>query len=77
MLKRIKSFLFENQTVRQTVAKNTFWLTVSNVGGRLLRAVIIIYAARVLGAGEWGAFSYAITLAAFLTVLLISESITL
>lgn len=68
MLKRIKSFLFENQTVRQTVAKNTFWLTVSNVGGRLLRAVIIIYAARVLGAGEWGAFSYAITLAAFLTV---------
>ncbi len=68
MLKKVKSFLFENQTIRQTVAKNTFWLTVSNVGGRLLRAIIIIYAARVLGADGWGSFSYAITLMAFLTV---------
>lgn len=50
------------------MAKNTFWLTVSNLGGRLIRAAIIIYAARVLGAAGWGVFSYAITLAAFLTI---------
>ncbi|MEK7077072.1 MAG: flippase, partial [Patescibacteria group bacterium] len=68
MFQKIKSFLLENQTVRQTVAKNTFWLAVSNIGGRLLRAVIIIYAARVLGAAEWGVFSYAIGLAALLTI---------
>jgi O-antigen/teichoic acid export membrane protein len=68
MLKKIKSFLFENQTIRQTVVKNTFWLAVSNIGGRLLRAIIIIYAARVLGAKGWGVFSYAVTLAAFFTV---------
>ncbi|OGZ00127.1 MAG: hypothetical protein A2945_00345 [Candidatus Liptonbacteria bacterium RIFCSPLOWO2_01_FULL_52_25] len=68
MLKKIKGFLFENSTTRQTVAKGAFWLTVSNVGGRLLRSVIIIYAARVLGAEGWGVFSYAITLAAFLTM---------
>ncbi len=67
MLKKIKSLLLENRTTRQTVAKNAFWLTVSNVGGRLLRAVIIIYAARVLGTYGWGVFSYAITLAAFFT----------
>jgi len=68
MFENIKGFLFTNRTIRQTVAKNAFWLGVSNIGGRLLRAVIIIYAARVLGAAEWGVFSYAVTLAAFLTV---------
>jgi O-antigen/teichoic acid export membrane protein len=41
---------------------------VSNLGGRLLRAIIIIYAARVLGATQWGIFSYAISLVAFITV---------
>lgn len=65
---RVKSFLFENQNLRQTFAKNTFWLTVSNLGGRLIRAIIIIYAARVLGAPNWGLFSYALTIATVLTV---------
>jgi len=68
MFTRVKSFLFHNTTVRQTVAKNTFWLSVGQIGGRLLRAIIIIYAARVLGAAGWGVFSYAITLVAFLTL---------
>lgn len=68
MLEKIKSLLFKNTSTRQTIAKNTFWLTVSNFGGRLVRAVIIIYAARVLGANGWGVFSYAITLIAFLTL---------
>jgi O-antigen/teichoic acid export membrane protein len=68
MVQKIKNFLFRNTTTRQTVAKNTFWLSVSQIGGRLLRAIIIIYAARVLGAEEWGVFNYAITLVAFLTI---------
>jgi O-antigen/teichoic acid export membrane protein len=67
MLHRVKSFLFKNTSTRQTVAKNTFWLAVSNFGGRLIRAIIIIYGARVLGAAGWGIFSYGVTLAAFLT----------
>ncbi|HUX35797.1 MAG TPA: flippase [Candidatus Paceibacterota bacterium] len=68
MRKHIKNFLFSNQTNRQTFAKNAFWLAVSNIGGRLIRAAIIIYAARVLGAAGWGLFSYGITLVAFLTI---------
>ncbi|MEK7187939.1 MAG: flippase [Patescibacteria group bacterium] len=68
MITKIKDFLLINRTERQTVAKNTFWLTVSNVGGRLIRSIIIIYAARVLGASEWGAFSYAISLVALITI---------
>ncbi|MBI4095112.1 MAG: flippase [Candidatus Liptonbacteria bacterium] len=65
----VKRLLFRNETAGQTVAKNAFWLTVGNMGGRLLRAAIIIYAARVLGAAEWGVFSYALSLVALLTIL--------
>ncbi len=68
MIRRIKSFLFENKTAKQTVAKNSFWLAVTNFGGRALKAVIIIYAARVLGTAGYGVFSYALTLAGFLTL---------
>jgi len=68
MWRKITSLLFKNASTRQTVAKNTFWLSVGNVGGRLLRAVIVIYAARVLGASSWGVFSYAISLIAVLAI---------
>lgn len=68
MFKKIKEFLFKNTTAKQTVAKNTFWLSVSNFGGRIIKAVIIIYAARILGTDGYGVFSYAITLAGFLTL---------
>jgi PST family polysaccharide transporter len=61
------SFLFKNKTASQTVAKNTVWLSISNVCGRLLKAVVIIYAVRVLDPAGWGVFSYAVTLAGFFT----------
>jgi PST family polysaccharide transporter len=64
----IRSFLLENRTTGQTVAKNTIWLSISNFGGRLLKAVVIIYAARVLDPVGWGIFSYAVTLAGFFTL---------
>jgi O-antigen/teichoic acid export membrane protein len=68
MLRKLRSFLFENKTTKQTVAKNSFWLTVSNFGGRIIKAGVIVYGARVLGTAGWGVFSYAITLAGFLTL---------
>jgi O-antigen/teichoic acid export membrane protein len=68
MWRGIKTLLFSNRTTRQTVLKNTVWLTVGQVGGRLLRAMVIIAAARVLGADAWGAFSYALAIITFLTI---------
>jgi O-antigen/teichoic acid export membrane protein len=68
MWKRIKSFLFENKTSKQTVAKNTVWLSISNFGGRLIKAIIVIYGARVLGAAGYGVFSYAVTLAGLFAI---------
>lgn len=68
MLKRAKSFLLENKTAKQTVAKNTFWVFFGQIAARLIRVVLIIYAARLLGATNYGAFSYALSLAAFFTI---------
>ncbi|MBI3589563.1 MAG: flippase [Candidatus Liptonbacteria bacterium] len=68
MIKKVKDFLLVNRTTRQTVAKNTFWLTVSNLGGRLIKAGIIIYSARILGAAEWGLFSYVVSFAVLITI---------
>lgn len=68
MWKFLLSFLLRNTSVGQTIAKNTFWLFFGQMTGRLLRAAIVIYAARVLGAASWGAFSYALGVAAFLTI---------
>lgn len=59
----IKEFLFKNQTIRQTIAKNTFWLFFGQIVSRLIKAALIIYAARILGAESYGIFSFALSFA--------------
>jgi len=61
-MEKIKNFFFKNTSARQTVVKNTFWLFFAEIGIRLLKLVIFIYAARALGVSEWGVFSYAFAL---------------
>src|SRR3990167_1257464 len=68
MINRLKEMLFQNKSTRQTIAKNIFWLSIGQIGSRLIRAIIIIYAARVLGAAEYGIFSYVLGLAGFFTI---------
>lgn len=68
MREKIARLLFSNRTLGQTIAKNTFWLGVSQVASRLLRAIIVIYAARTLGAYGYGIFSYALAVAGFLSL---------
>lgn len=63
MIPKIKSFLFENKTETQTIAKNTFWLTFGMIVSRSIRAIMIMYAARVLGTEGYGVFSYALSFA--------------
>ncbi|MFA6365060.1 MAG: flippase [Candidatus Paceibacterota bacterium] len=69
MIKKIKSFLFENRNNKQTVAKNTLWLTIGTVASRVIKALIIIYAARRLGTENYGVFSYALSLSALFSIL--------
>ncbi|MFA5083890.1 MAG: flippase [Candidatus Paceibacterota bacterium] len=68
MISKLKTFLFQNLTPRQTVTKNIFWLSVSQVGSRIFRAIIIIYAARVLGATEYGLFAYVLGFAGIFAI---------
>lgn len=68
MLPRLKQLLFQNKNTRQTVIKNAFWLSFSQIASRGIRALIIIYAARLLGTAEYGVFSYALGLAGFFTL---------
>ncbi len=68
MLKRIKSWLFENRHTRQTVVKNTIWLSIGTIASRVIKAIIIIYAARVMGTESYGIFSYALSLAAMFSL---------
>lgn len=70
MLKKVKTFLFKNTSIKQTVAKNTIWLLISQIGGRVIRSAIILYAARLLGTAEYGLFSYAITLVGLMNILM-------
>ncbi|MBN2197986.1 flippase [Candidatus Wolfebacteria bacterium] len=67
-INKLKDFFFKNKTSRQTIAKNVFWLSMGQIAGRLIRALFIIYAARLLGATEYGVFSYALGLAGFFTI---------
>lgn len=68
MSRKIINFFFRNESAPQTIAKNAFWIAASQFGSRLLRASIIIYAARVLGAADYGIFSYALGFAGLFTL---------
>lgn len=54
--------------ISQRLAKNTLWLTLSNVGGRLLISVAIIFIARILGDELYGRYSFLIDTAAIFIV---------
>ncbi len=58
MGKTITFSLFQNKGVKQTILKNTFWLTLSEVFSKGLFAVLAIFIARYLGAEGFGKFSF-------------------
>ncbi len=64
----LKKILFENLGVKQTVFKNTFWLTMAEVVSRLLNAILLIYVARVSGATNFGKFTFALTFVSLLVI---------
>lgn len=50
------------------IITNAFWLTTGDMAGRILRIILILYAARILGAAEWGVLSYALSWAMLYTI---------
>jgi len=57
----IKGLLFENKGFKQTIFKNTFWLSASQVAIRLLKLALIFYVARMLTVEEFGRFNWALS----------------
>ncbi len=64
----LKSFFLENKTTKQTLVKNTFWLTTSFVFSKLFKYFLVIYAARLLGIIQYGYFNFAMSFAALFAV---------
>lgn len=69
MIETVRNFLFTNNTTNQTIIKNAFWLFTGEVGVRVLKIILFIYAARTLGSSQWGTFSYAIALMAIFAII--------
>jgi len=65
MIDKLKAIFFNSQGQRKTMLKNFLWLATGQVGGRIIRSAITIYAARALGTAGYGVFSYAMGLTAF------------
>ena len=64
-----RSFFLENIGVRQTILKNTFWLSFSELVSRALKLVLIIFIARMLGATEYGKFTFALAFVSLFAVI--------
>lgn len=69
MQNRITDFLFKNAGIRQTIFKNTFWLVLTEVVSRLVGLFLIIYIIRLLGAAEYGKFSFAMSFASVMSII--------
>lgn len=74
MLDNVKSFLLDNKTVKQTIFKNSFWLAAEMAISRFSRLILIIYIARILGATEYGKFTFAL---AFVSLFIIFSNLGL
>ncbi len=65
----ILEFLFGKDRESKVIAKNTFWLSLSEVFSGLLKILLIIFSARVLGALEYGKFALAMSFAGMLVII--------
>lgn len=55
-----KELFFSNIGLKQTIIKNTAWLAIAEGISKLLKLFLFIYIARILGAAEYGKFSFAL-----------------
>lgn len=64
----IPKLFLENIGIKQTIIKNTFWLTLAEIITGILRFALLIYVARALGVAEYGKFTFAFS---FVSVMVI------
>lgn len=59
-MEKIKDLLFNHKNQKQVIIKNTFWLALAEGITRFLKFILIVYVARILGATEYGKFTFAL-----------------
>lgn len=67
-ISQITKYLFDNHSLKQTIFKNTFWLTIGTGASRVLNFVLMVFVIRILGATEYGKFSFALAFVSLFTV---------
>jgi O-antigen/teichoic acid export membrane protein len=65
---RLKSLFLGNKTIKQTVFKNAFWLGLAEAVTGFLKLVLLVCAARILGATEYGKFAFAFSFVSTLVI---------
>ncbi|MCD6085387.1 flippase [bacterium] len=65
---KIKEIFLRNLDQKQTIAKNIFWLSLAQILSKILKAGLVIYAARILGASEYGRFALSLSVVSALAV---------
>ena len=65
----IKSLLFENKTLKQTIFKNTFWLWIAEVIDKTVAFLVAILLARHFGPTIYGQWAFAISFVSLFTIL--------
>lgn len=68
MKPNIKDLLLKNIGLKQTIFKNTIWLTIDELITRLLGLMVIVGIARILGAAEYGKFAFALSFVSLLVI---------
>jgi O-antigen/teichoic acid export membrane protein len=53
-----RAVFLQNKGLKQTILKNTFWLTLSEGINMVLKFFLFVYIARILGAGEYGKLAF-------------------
>jgi O-antigen/teichoic acid export membrane protein len=64
----IKSLLLDNQSIKQTILKNTFWLTVAEMVQAGIGFLIVVWLARHFGPVIYGQWAFALSFVALFSV---------
>ena len=65
----VKSLLFENKGLKQTIFKNTFWLALAEAITNFSKLFLIVYVARIFGVTEYGKFTFALSFVSLFSIL--------
>src|SRR3989338_7565578 len=64
----LRNFFLKNIGIRQTIIKNTFWLVSAEGIARISSLFLVIYIARILGANDYGKFTFAFSFASIIGI---------